>query len=196
MGKFDNYSNAKRISVIQKKLDKLTHKRKPNQFEIEIMRKELDVAKLFETCQIFKAFSDFAPNERVLFNDDKKVFLFFDKLIRYDDLQSYRIVENTTQKSYTTTKQKGTLSRAIVGGAIAGGVGAVVGAMSAGSKSNTTYYESGDGFLFQIFLKDGNAYQYHVQNNGVISNKIHPKWLELGMKLQMIIDENQTAVSD
>ena len=68
--------------------------------------------------------------------------------------------------------------------------------MSAGSKSNTTYYESGDGFLFQIFLKDGNAFQCPVQNNGVVSNKIHPKWLELGMKLQMIIDENQTVISD
>lgn len=196
MGKFNNFDNSKRIASIQKKLDKLNRKRKPNQFEIEMVRRELEVAKLFETCQIFKAFSDFAPNDKILFNDDERVLLFIDRLIRYDDLQSYRIVENMTQKAFTATKQKGTLSRAIVGGAIAGGVGAVVGAMSAGSKSNTTYYESGDGFLFQIFLQDGNAYQYLIQNNGVVSNKIHPKWLELGMKLQMIIDENKLAAKD
>lgn len=193
MGKYDNFDNAKKIASIQKKLDKLTRKRTPNQFEIEMVQRELDVAKLFEKCQVFKSLSDFAPNDKVLFNDDKRLILFIDKLIRYDDLQSYQIVENMTQQAFTTTKQTGTISRAIVGGAIAGGVGAAVGAMSAGSRSNTTYYESGNGFLFQIFLQDGNSYQYLVQKNGVVSNKIHPKWLELGMKLQMIIDENQTT---
>ena len=81
MGRFDNFNNTKRISAIQKKLDKLTRKRNPNQFEIEMVQKELDVAKLFETCQIFKAFSNFAPNEKIMFNDDKRVVLFFDRLI-------------------------------------------------------------------------------------------------------------------
>lgn len=196
MGKYDNFDNAKNIALIQKKLDKLTRKRKPNQFEIDVVQKQLDTAKLFESCQIFKAFSDFAPNDKVLFNDDKAIMLFVDKLIRYGDLQSYKIVENMTQQAFTTTKQKGTLSRAIVGGALAGGVGAVVGAMSAGSRSNTTYYESGNGFLFQVFLQDGNAYQYLIENNGIVSNKIHPKWLELGAKLQMIIDENKLSAKD
>ena len=159
MGRYDNYSNSKNIEKIQSKLNALRKKRKPNQFEIESWQRKLDTAKLFESCQIFHSFNGRAPNTRILFSDDNRVLQFGNKLIQYDDIESYQIIESTVSKSYTTTQQKGTISRAIVGGAIAGSVGAVVGAMSAGSKSDTTYYSKGDGFLFQIFMKDGNGFQ-------------------------------------
>ena len=188
MGKYDNHNNIKNIKKAQKILDKLSRKRKPDLYRIELAQEALRVAKLFETCQIFKSINGRAPNERVLFSDDNRVMLFVDKLISYDDIQSYRIIENLVTRSRTDTKQKGTVSRAIVGGAIAGGIGAVVGAMSAGSQSQTTQYQTGEGFLFQIFLKNGEGFQFSVENDGVISNKIHPKWVELGTKIQMIID--------
>ena len=193
MGKYDNHSNAKNIAKAQKKFDKLSNKRKPNIYRIEQARKELDTAKLFESCQIFKSFDGRAPNAGILFSDDNKVMLFFDKLIRYEDIKSYRIVENFEPESHAVTKQRGAVSRAVVGGVIAGDIGAVVGAMSADSHSHTTYYQVGDGFYFQVFLNDGDGYQCYVENNGIISNKIHPKWLELGTKMQMIIDSNNKA---
>lgn len=188
MGRYDNFHNTKNIEKAQKKLDKLLSKRKPDQYQIDLAREALAQAKLFESCQIFKSFSGYAPNENIMFSDDNRVIWFVKYLIPYDEISSYSIVENVVQKAQTQTKSRGVISRAIIGGAIAGGVGAVVGAASAGSKSQTTYYNEGEGFFLQIFTKNGERYSCHIESNGFIANKVHPKWLELGTKLQSIID--------
>lgn len=188
MGRYDNFYNTKNIEKAQKKLDKLLSKRKPDQYQIDLAREALAQAKLFESCQIFKSFSGYAPNENIMFSDDNRVMWFIKHLIPYDEISSYSIVENVVQKAQTQTKSRGVISRAIIGGAIAGGVGAVVGAASAGSKSQTTYYNEGEGFFLQIFTKNGERYSCHIESNGFIANKVHPKWLELGTKLQSIID--------
>ena len=188
MGRYDNYSNARNIKEAQKKLDKLTRKRKPDLYKIELAKAELNTAKLFESCQIFKSINQRAPNEHVMFSDDNKVMFFGNKLVRYGDIQSYRIVENVISKSHTVTRQSGALPRAIVGHAIAGDLGAVVGVMTADSHSDTTYYQKGNGFYFQVFLKSGGGYQLYAENDGFFFNKIHPKWIELGTKIQRIID--------
>ena len=188
MGRYDNFHNTKNIEKAQKKLDKLLSKRKPDQYQIDLAREALAQAKLFESCQIFKSFSVYAPNENIMFSDDNRVMWFIKYLVPYDEISSYSIVENVVQKAQTQTKSRGVISRAIIGGAIAGGVGAVVGAASAGSKSQTTYYNEGEGFFLQIFTKNGERYSCHIEINGFIANKVHPKWLELGTKLQSIID--------
>lgn len=188
MGQYDNFHNTKNIEKAQRKLDKLLKKRKPDQYQIDLAKEALSQAKLFESCQIFKSFSGYAPNENIMFSDDNRVMWFVKYLIPYDEISSYSIVENVVQKAQTQTTSKGVITRAIIGGAIAGGVGAVVGAASAGSKSQTTYYNEGEGFLMQIFTKNGERYSCHIENSGFIGNKVHPKWLELGTKLQSIID--------
>lgn len=188
MGRYDNFHNTKNIEKAQKKLDKLLSKRKPDQYQIDLAREALAQAKLFESCQIFKSFSGYAPNENIMFSDDNRVMWFIKYLVPYDEISSYSIVENVVQKAQTQTKSRGVISRAIIGGAIVGGVGAVVGAASAGSKSQTTYYNEGEGFFLQIFTKNGERYSCHIESNGFIANKVHPKWLELGTKLQSIID--------
>jgi hypothetical protein len=188
MGQYDNFHNTKNIEKAQRKLDKLLKKRKPDQYQIDLAKEALSQAKLFESCQIFKSFSGYAPNENIMFSDDNRVIWFVKYLIPYDEISSYSIVENVVQKAQTQTTSKGVITRAIIGGAIAGGVGAVVGAASAGSKSQTTYYNEGEGFFMQIFTKNGERYSCHIENSGFIGNKVHPKWLELGTKLQSIID--------
>lgn len=188
MGQYDNFHNTKNIEKAQRKLDKLLKKRKPDQYQIDLAKEALSQAKLFESCQIFKSFSGYAPNENIMFSDDNRVMWFVKYLIHYDEISSYSIVENVVQKAQTQTTSKGVITRAIIGGAIAGGVGAVVGAASAGSKSQTTYYNEGEGFFMQIFTKNGERYSCHIENSGFIGNKVHPKWLELGTKLQSIID--------
>lgn len=188
MGQYDNFHNTKNIEKAQRKLDKLLEKRKPDQYQIDLAKEALSQAKLFESCQIFKSFSGYAPNENIMFSDDNRVIWFVKYLIPYDEISSYSIVENVVQKAQTQTTSKGVITRAIIGGAIAGGVGAVVGAASAGSKSQTTYYNEGEGFFMQIFTKNGERYSCHIENSGFIGNKVHPKWLELGTKLQSIID--------
>ena len=188
MGQYDNFHNTKNIEKAQRKLDKLLKKRKPDQYQIDLAKEALSQAKLFESCQIFKSFSGYAPNENIMFSDDNRVMWFVKYLIPYDEISSYSIVENVVQKAQTQTTSKGVITRAIIGGAIAGGVGAVVGAASAGSKSQTTYYNEGEGFFMRIFTKNGEQYSCHIENSGFIGNKVHPKWLELGTKLQSIID--------
>nr|DAS29119.1 MAG TPA: hypothetical protein [Caudoviricetes sp.] len=188
MGQYDNFHNTRNIEKAQRKLDKLLKKRKPDQYQIDLAKEALSQAKLFESCQIFKSFSGYAPNENIMFSDDNRVIWFVKYLIPYDEIISYSIVENVVQKAQTQTTSKGVITRAIIGGAIAGGVGAVVGAASAGSKSQTTYYNEGEGFFMQIFTKNGERYSCHIENSGFIGNKVHPKWLELGTKLQSIID--------
>lgn len=188
MGQYDNFHNTKNIEKAQRKLDKLLKKRKPDQYQIDLAKEALSQAKMFESCQIFKSFSGYAPNENIMFSDDNRVMWFVKYLIPYDEISSYSIVENVVQKAQTQTTSKGVITRAIIGGGIAGGVGAVVGAASAGSKSQTTYYNEGEGFFLQIFTKNGERYSCHIENSGFIGNKVHPKWLELGTKLQSIID--------
>lgn len=69
-------------------------------------------------------------------------------------------------------------------------MGAAIGAASAGSTSTTRFYESKNGFILQIELKDGMIWQYPVESSGVIFNRLSPLWIQLGAKLQMILDEN------
>ena len=195
MGRYDNYTNKANIKKAQKELDSLLKKKKQNLFAIDIARRKLEEAKLFESCQIFgrEDFwkSNYNPNASIMFSDDNKVMWFLGDVIRYEDIVSYSFIGNKTKKTSTTTKKKGTISRAIVGDVLAGPVGAVVGAMSAGSQSETTYYETTNGFYLRIGLKDGKGWRCRVPGTGFFSDKIPRLWGELGMKLQMIIDSNQ-----
>lgn len=194
MGKYDNYSNKKNIAKLQKKIDRLRAKKSPDLYTIDMLEKELETAKLFASCQIFgsEGFSksEYNPNASIMFSDDNKVLLFDDKLIHYADIVSYAFIENQTTKAVTTTRKKGTVSRAIVGGALFGGVGAVVGAVSAGSESNTRYYDVTEGFHLQVVTVDDKCYWMSIPGAGMFSDKIPKKWLELGTKLQTIIENN------
>lgn len=195
MGQYDNYSNEKNIAKAQKRLDKLTAKRDPDPYEVELARRELETAKLFERCQIFGTEgwkkSIYNPNASIMFSDDNEVMMFFDKLISYRDISSYAIVKNIVKEAHTKTKKTGVITRAIVGGAIAGGVGVVAGVITAGSKSSTIVHEIPDGFYLQIFLKDGSGYQCPVPSDGAISNKVPKLWLHLASKLQTIVEQNK-----
>ena len=195
MGQYDNYSNEKNIAKAKKRLDKLTAKRDPDPYEVELARRELETAKLFGRCQIFGTEgwkkSIYNPNASIMFSDDNEVMMFFDKLISYRDISSYAIVENIVKEAHTKTKKTGAITRAVVGGAIAGGVGVVAGAITAGSKSSTIVHEIPDGFYLQIFLKDGSGYQCPVPSDGAISNKVPKLWLHLASKLQTIVEQNK-----
>ena len=195
MGQYDNYSNEKNIAKAQKRLDKLMAKCNPDLYEVELARKELETARLFERCQIFGTEgwrkNIYNPNANIMFSDDNEVMMFFDKLISYRDISSYTIVENIVKETHTKTKKTGAIARAIVGGAIAGGVGVVTGAITAGSKSSTIVHEIPDGFFLQILLKDGSGYQCPVPRNGTISNKVPKMWLHLASKLQAIVERNK-----
>lgn len=189
MGKYDNYVNTANIERAQKRLNKLMRKRKPNPQKIAEAKQELENEQLFEHCQIFKSFNGRAPNENVRFNDDCRLIWFYGDVIPYDQLYAYSIKEKKIQKSYTKTKTKGALSRAIVGGMIAGELGAIVGAASADTITETKDYEIGQGFVIILQTKNGKTYSSHIENNGFINNKFHPKWYEVAEKLSSIMHQ-------
>lgn len=111
MGQYDNYSNEKNIAKAQKRLDKLMAKCNPDLYEVELARKELETARLFERCQIFGTEgwrkNIYNPNANIMFSDDNEVMMFFDKLISYRDISSYTIVENIVKETHTKTKKTG-----------------------------------------------------------------------------------------
>ncbi len=188
MGQFDNFENTKAIRKAQKELDKLCGKRKPDNFKIELARKKLEQEKLFEHCQRVKI-QTLNGVFIALLSDENRVMKFVDSLIAYDDIDSYSIIANNVTVAHTKTKTKGSLSRAVVGGVVAGGVGAVVGALSAGSKAETTYSEQTEGFFFYIWLKDGSRHGVVFPGGGLFSNKVPKEWLLFGERIKMIIEE-------
>ncbi len=185
---YADFENTKAIRKAQKNLDKLCRKRKPDHFKIELARKKLEQEKMFEHCQRFLIHT---PNGVfiALLSDENRVMKFVDVFIAYDDIDSYSIVANNVTVAHTVTKSKGALSRAFVGGVVAGGVGAVVGALSAGSNAETTYVEQTKGFFFYIWLKDGRRYGIAFQGGGWFSNKVPKEWLLFGERIKMIIEE-------
>ena len=188
MGKYDNFNNEAAIAFAENKLNKLSRKRKIDPYQISLAVEELNRAKIFQHCQAFTANSSHAPNGRVLFNDDAKVMLFVDRVIPYKDIQSYQILENTYYEAGCDTSMLDVLASAYVGRQIAGELGAIVFAQARSDIARTTCTQHYDGFLFQIFLKNGQGWQCKVPSHGIIGHKIHPKWLELGTKIQRIID--------
>lgn len=70
-------------------------------------------------------------------SNSQRLFIFDDKVFKYDDIVSAELITRGGNETVTTTKKQGGITRAIVGGAIAGGAGAIVGAATAGEKSTT-----------------------------------------------------------
>lgn len=189
--RFTDYNNKKNIEKAQRKLDKLTRKSKPDLPKIELAQKKLDTEKLFSKCQRIFIAGYNGGSGSVLFSDDNEVMMFIHDVIPYGEIESCSIVGNNITKSYTKTKSKGVIPRAIVGGAIAGGVGAVIGGMTAKSESNTTYYQTTEGFFFQLILKNKTYHSIHFRGDGLFSNKVPKNWMRLYEKIQTIIDNQE-----
>ena len=188
MGKYDNFNNDEAIKQAEKDLNKLRRKRRADPYQISLAEEKLKNALLFQTCQAFTAFSNDAPNGRILFNDDKKLMLFIDVLIPYKKIKSYRILERSYTKQESDTSMWDVLACGHVGRKLAGDFGAITFAQARANSAQTISTQVKDGFIFQVILKNNMYYQCAVPNHGVIFNKIHPKWLELGTKIQRIID--------
>ena len=74
-------------------------------------------------------------NTIVAVDDNKKVILFGKKEIPYQQILQVELIRTSSEKTLTETKQKHGVGRAVVGHAIAGPVGAIVGSNTARSTS-------------------------------------------------------------
>ena len=133
-----------------------------------------------------------------IFNDNKqqilrkKSFLSDPQFINYSDIISYRI----NQQGHNETKKHG-ITRAIVGGAIAGGVGAIVGATTGGK---TTDYIDHLGII--VNLKDGNNFEIvfirkieEIKSNTLSARDATSRANSLISILDAIIANNQSSSS-
>lgn len=194
MGRYDNFSNKVYIKRARRKYNRLMSKRKPDLFKLDKARKELAEEELFESCQVFgrKNFDPITsvPTARIMFSDDNKVMWFIDRIIEYKRIQSYAFIENRT--TVAETKRSGSvIGRAIVGGMIAGEVGAIVGAMSAESETQTVFREKTDCFFLYIMLTNGESFRLRIMGSGIFDNKLHRAWAGVDAKLKSIIEENR-----
>lgn len=95
--------------------------------------------------------------DKVVAVDEKnKVIIFGRKVIKFENILHAELKTSTSHQTTTDTQKNNPVGRAVVGGIIAGGVGAVIGATSAKetSTSRTTMTTHTDGII--IYLADMN----------------------------------------
>lgn len=188
-----NFNNKSAIVKAQKQYDKEVNRRKPDSLKIAMTKTVLDREMLFEESYALK------HNGEIwfLFSHASQVVKILDTVVPYGEIASYQICESYAEQSYTTTrtKTKGGVTRAVVGGALFGGVGAIVGAATAGSRgtSNTTHYKTRNGFLFYVFGKDGTclAGVHSSVGSGFLGNKPPKPFVEAAFIFDGIIKQSQ-----
>jgi hypothetical protein len=143
---FKTYSNIKAIEIAEKRVEKLKSKNSLDEFKIAMAEDKLKNEILFEEYAILRPTWEHDTYSYIWFSDKsgtvKINFSNGTQYISYAQIARIELKERYEQREYTTTttKKKGGVTRAVVGGALFGGVGAIVGAATAGSKSygNTT----------------------------------------------------------
>ena len=106
------------------------HKAKEQKLRIEEQkRKEFE-----EKFKGFKIVSEYS-NNKIYVNEEKKKFSFGESIYNFKDLISAEIIENNDVITTTKTKKKASVGKALVGGALFGVGGAIIGGGAGKSKS-------------------------------------------------------------
>ncbi|CAK1222587.1 hypothetical protein R82291_FJPPFKPJ_00289 [Fructobacillus cardui] len=92
-------------------------------------------------------------------------------------------------KTNTTTKKKGDITRSLVGGALTGGAGAIVGAATA--KSHGTSNEVLEKAIFVLTFSDGRVYQFEVMAGLLGGDKLINV---IESNLNMIVSNNKKQI--
>lgn len=134
--------------------------------------------------QIFKPTSEVGTYLKV--DDNNKMFMTSGLLFNYDNLVSYELIEDGS------TLTKSGLGRAVVGGALFGGAGAVVGAITGHKQKETC-----DSLKILITLKDTNCTTVYipfitvsVKKNGTVYQSAKSLAQNCSNLLTLIVSEN------
>lgn len=134
--------------------------------QLEMAEEELRKQLLFEEYNVVGSRNSYFPYK---FNDKNKLILIDlndnkSEVFSYSDVEKVEIAPHYTEEviTHTTTKKKRGITRAIVGGALFGGAGAIIGAGTAGSKSRgtTTQRMKFNGYNFVVSLTNGTNYTF------------------------------------
>ncbi|MBW8038167.1 hypothetical protein E0700_08565 [Lactobacillus helveticus] len=179
----------------KKKLEK--YKNHDNAVAVAAAEQQENEEKYEKMLPIFQkeATAEFGP---YIFDDNrqqilrKKSFLSDPQFINYSNIISYRI----NQQGHNETKKHG-ITRAIVGGSIAGGVGAIVGATTGGKQTD---YIDHLGII--VNLKNGNNFEIvfirkieEIKSNTLSARDATSRANSLISILDAIIANNQSSSS-
>ena len=89
-------------------------------------------------------------------------------MIKFNNIVDVRLETKTTHSVSTHTEKENPLGRAVVGGIVAGGVGAVIGAASAKEKTTSTINDKTEATGVVIYLANNpyrSTYEYRASSN-------------------------------
>ena len=101
-------------------------------------------------------------------DEDKRVVLFGKKEIKFESIINVELTTESSQHTTTTTEKNNPVGRAVVGGIVAGGVGAIVGASSAKETSTSNTYSSNhiNGLFLYLNQVSEPVYEYKFVYGG------------------------------
>ena len=112
------------------------------------------------------------------------------KLFDFSDIKSFDVNVDNHVETTTTSKKKHGITRAVVGGVVAGPAGAIIGGMTGKNKGTSTSKEVIDRISITIWLKDGSNLGYSFnQSQQSTANKL------INM-LNTIVKENESSPAD
>lgn len=111
--------------------------------------------------------------------------MFYDELIRYEDIKHHCIIENVRADSEVSGAKRLFLND------LWSEAWMQYGTMPVWSGVATPRHEVDEGFFLQIDLANGSQMVCRIPNSTVASNTVPFQWRYLEEKLQKIVDENQ-----
>lgn len=199
------YEAEKRLNVLYTRVNQPNSlfKQKPSSLEIDMMEKKIENLKLFHGSNVILCKHASYGQFPFQFNDKLKIIMMpysdgESKVFTYDDIEQVQILPDYVQQEFTqtTARKKGGITRAAVGGALFGPVGAVVGSTTATSKSNstTTHYSNFTNYKILVWLKNGECYfASNIPSKGFFEKKPPKELLELEFYFNKIINDNAST---
>lgn len=171
-------------------------KKKQKLINKENAKAEKDAEKLEakELKEKFKANGSMDCAGKFYIDKKTKQFLIPRKIGQKHQVYDFSDLENEVRsnnyRTTTETKKKGGITRGLVGGALTGGAGAIVGASTA--KSRGTSYDTLSSVNFVLTFKDGRVYQFEVPAGPLGGDKAINV---VDATLTSIVAENQNMVA-
>ena len=103
----------------------------------------------------------------VAIDKENEVIIFGRKVIDFEDIIRAELITSTSQHTTTTGQKENAIGRAVAGGLIAGGAGAIVGAVSAkeSSRSTTVVDTHTEGVIIYLSDIDEPVFKYEFDND-------------------------------
>ena len=184
---YDNTKNAKQRKEIVKTLEierkKRTEENEPKkEAYFKWLNENYTPSKIIEfpSYDFYRKTWERYESEIVAVDENKEVVIFSRKEIAFKNIIHCELITKTSQTSITntTTAKNNGIGRAVVGGIIAGGAGAIVGANTASSNSfsNTTTNTNTEIAGVKIYIADISAPEIIYYSSSIGKNAVENRY--------------------